>query len=251
MRVGTARCRCVRLGFSMEAAVSSNILHDRFLEIAIVSELRLLRESLKRVLDEDQSIVVTGLFADLNAALIEMSHRQPDMVLLDRTFPSARTVLHDLKAAAPKTLLVVVSVAETPDEVVAWAEAGAAGYIPRTMGLAEIPPLLNRIRHGEQLCTPSIAGALLRRLSNGASAFGQTGQIPCSLPTLTAREKQVAQLIAVGMSNKEIARSLNIGIATTKTHVHHVLGKMNLRRRGQTAKYLRNMSSASDAFSFE
>jgi DNA-binding CsgD family transcriptional regulator len=65
------------------------------------------------------------------------------------------------------------------------------------------------------------------------------------------REKQVAQLIAVGMSNKEIARSLNIGIATTKTHVHHVLGKMNLRRRGQTAGYLRNICAAADALSFE
>jgi DNA-binding NarL/FixJ family response regulator len=235
----------------MEAAVSSNVLRDRFLEVAIISELRLLRESLKRVLDEDQSIVVTGLFADLSTALVEMSHRQPAMVLLDRAFPSARTDLHDLKEVTPKSLLVVVSVAETPDEVVAWAEAGAAGYIPRTMGLAEIIPLLFRIRHGEQLCTPNIAGALLRRLSNGASAAGQTGQTPCSLPTLTAREKQVAQLIAVGMSNKEIARSLNIGVATTKTHVHNVLGKMNLRRRAQTAECLRNMSADTDAVSFE
>jgi len=235
----------------MEAASSSNILHDRFPEIAIISELRLVRESLKRVLDEDQSIVVTGLFADLSTALGEMSRRQPDMVLLDTAFPCAQTVLHDLKAAMPKTLLVVVSVAETPDEIVAWAEAGAAGYIPRTMGLAEIPPLLNSIRHGEQLCTPSIAGALLRRLSNGAWALDQTGQIPGSLPTLTVREKQVAQLIAIGMSNKEIARSLNIGIATTKTHVHNVLGKMNLRRRGQTAGYLRNLCAAADELPFE
>jgi two-component system nitrate/nitrite response regulator NarL len=237
--------------FTMEKASSSNILHDRFPELAIISELRLLRESLKRVLDEDQSIVVTGLFADLRTALVEMSRRQPDMVLLDRAFPNAQTVLHDLKAAMPKTLLVVVSVAETPDEVLAWAEAGAAGYIPRTMGLAEIPPLLDRIRHGEQLCTPNIAGALLRRLSDGAWAVAQTGQISGSLPTLTVREKQVAQLIAIGMSNKEIARSLNIGVATTKTHVHHVLGKMNLQRRGQTAEYLRNMSPATGAFSFE
>ena len=60
-----------------------------------------------------------------------------------------------------------------------------------------------------------------------------------SPPMLTTRETQIAQMIVAGMSNKDIARRLNIGLATAKTHVHHLLGKLNLQRRGQAASWMR------------
>jgi len=119
----------------------------------------------------------------------------------------------------------VIAVAETPEKVIAWAEAGAAGYIPKTASLADIAPLLVGILRGKQACSESVAAGLFRRLSIASRVNGGnrgTG----SAPALTAREAQIAQMIAAGMSNKGIARCLNIGRAAAKTHVHHLIGKL-------------------------
>jgi DNA-binding NarL/FixJ family response regulator len=126
----------------------------------------------------------------------------------------------------------VTAVSEAAEDVVAWAESGASGYIPRTAGIADLIPLVLDIKQGKQPCSASVAAGLLRRLSNGANHAA--AQI-----ALTAREAQIAQMIAAGLSNKDIARCLNIGLATTKTHVHHLLAKLNLERRGQAASWMR------------
>jgi len=80
---------------------------------------------------------------------------------------------------------------------------------------------------------------MLRRISNGGAPNGEYKNITSSA-ALTARETQIAQMIVGGMSNKDIARRLSIELATAKTHVHNILGKLNLQRRGQTANWMRS-----------
>jgi DNA-binding NarL/FixJ family response regulator len=78
----------------------------------------------------------------------------------------------------------------------------------------------------------------LRRLHNPPSHGSQAGEAPPA-STLTVRELQIIDLISAGLSNKDIARRLNIGVATTKSHVHNLLGKLNLQRRSQAAIWMR------------
>jgi DNA-binding NarL/FixJ family response regulator len=80
---------------------------------------------------------------------------------------------------------------------------------------------------------------MLRRISNGGAPNGEYKNISSSA-ALTPRETQIAQMIVGGMSNKDIARRLSIELATAKTHVHNILGKLNLQRRGQTANWMRS-----------
>ena len=134
--------------------------------------------------------------------------------------------------------VVVIAVAETAEEVIAWAEAGAVGYIPKTASLADIVPIVSGIMRGTQAFSGSVAASLLRRISDGG-ASNRGHQNTTSSPALTAREAQIAQMIATGLSNKDIARRLNIGLATAKTHVHHLLGKLNLQRRSQAVSWNR------------
>jgi DNA-binding NarL/FixJ family response regulator len=175
----------------------------------------------------------------LQGALLGIANHQPNIVLLDQAFPCGLAAVGRIRAIAPQIPVVVMAVGETSEEVISWAEAGAAGYIPRTAGLAEIVPLLVDIRGGSQPCSASVAGGLLRRLSNGGIASSGNTNVTFST-MLTTRETQIAQMIAEGMSNKDIARRLNIGLTTTKTHVHHLLGKLNLQRRGQAASWIRD-----------
>jgi DNA-binding NarL/FixJ family response regulator len=206
--------------------------------IMIVSEVRFLRESLAELLSRDSSISVSGCFGELEGFLPKIHAGSTDIVLLDEAFSDGPAVIGRLRNIAPHILVVVIAVAETAEKIITWAEAGAAGYVPRTAALAEIVPLLVEIRLGNQPCLASVASGLLRRLYIVGGANGVVREIE-SLPKLTGREAQIAQLIAEGMSNKDIARHLDIGVATAKTHVHNLLRKLNLSSRGQTAMWMR------------
>jgi DNA-binding NarL/FixJ family response regulator len=86
----------------------------------------------------------------------------------------------------------------------------------------------------------------LRHLSQAAIASDDRNGAPAAL-ALTARETQVVELLAAGLSNKDIARRLNIGVATTKSHVHNLLGKLGVQRRAQVARWMRDHHAASVA----
>jgi two-component system, NarL family, nitrate/nitrite response regulator NarL len=182
--------------------------------------------------------LIAGLFGSLQEALVGIVENQPDIVLLDAAFPDGPAAVGQIRCIAPQILIVAIAVAEAAEEVIAWAEAGAAGYIPSTASLADMCRRIVAISRGEQACSPSVAAALLRRLSNGGTTNSLSHGSPY-MPMFTAREEQIAQLIAGGASNKDIARRLNIGLATAKTHVHHLLGKLGLQRRCQAASWMR------------
>jgi two-component system, NarL family, nitrate/nitrite response regulator NarL len=133
--------------------------------------------------------------------------------------------------------IIVSAVKETEDDIVAWAEAGVIGYIPIDIALADLVRLIVDIHSGEQICSGRVANGLLRRIALTARRnVGRNTALP--VPALTRRERQVAELIRSGLSDKEIARQLNISVATTKSHVHNLFGKLSLQRRGQVADCL-------------
>ena len=171
----------------------------------IISDVRFVRESLAEVLPRAGALRILGVFADMQKALADLATSPPDVVLLDSAFPGGRSAVGQLRAFAPKVQVVVTAVAETAGDVIAWAEVGAAGYIPRNAGLDDIVPLLMDIERGKQPCSATVAGAMLRRIFNSAHP-----PVPPTA-TLTAREAQIAPMIAAGLSNKDIARRLNIG----------------------------------------
>ena len=107
-----------------------------------------------------------------------------------------------------------------------------------TAALGDFTRLVKDIHAGEQDCSSRVAAGLLRQVGLIARR-GTSPRIPLLAPTLTKREWQVAELIRSGLSDKEIARRLNISLATTKSHVHNLLGKLSVRRRNQVADYVR------------
>jgi DNA-binding NarL/FixJ family response regulator len=204
------------------------------LSLLIVSEVRFLREALAELLRRDSAVAVLGLYADIDQAIAGSFSQQPDIVLLDASFPDGAAAVRRLHIAVPGPLVVVLAVAETAENVIAWAEAGATGYVPQTTALADLVSILVAISHGDQVCSTRIASGLLRHVGRIARSTGP-GSTPEPAAQLTKREHEISVLISAGLSNKEIARRLDIGVATTKSHVHNLLNKMNVQRRGQAA----------------
>lgn len=210
----------------------------RCLRIAVVSGVRFLREGLAEILDRDPLVSVVRLCVNLSEAVALSPALEADVVLLDATVPDGAAAVRRALDVAPGMRIVAFAVRETEEDIIAWAEAGVIGYIPSTAALADLARLVLEIHSGEQICSGRVAAGLLRRIAlTGSLGTGRNRPFP--IPALTKRERQAAELIRTGLSDKEIARRLNISLATTKSHVHNLLGKLNVRRRNEVAGHLR------------
>lgn len=205
--------------------------------VFVFSDVRFLRESLAERFARDHTFMLVDYGAELDEALAQIPLLEPDIVLIDAAFPDGLAAVRRIRDVAPRIRIVALALAETEESIIAWAEAGISGYIPRSAALSDLAGVLKNIIHGEQPCPAHVTASLLRRIGH-SSAPVNGGSHPPGGMTLTRRELQIAQLIGHGLSNKEIARHLNIEPATTKSHVHNLLAKLNLQRRTQVAFWL-------------
>lgn len=204
------------------------------ISVFIVSEVRLYRDGIGRLLEHGTGIRVAGTAGTHREALPLLRVDAPDIVLLDAPLHEGPTVLRDIGVPAQKA--VILGVVEREEEVIAWAEAGAAGYVSRDGSSEDLTATIRAVARGETLYSPRMVAALLRRLAT----LAQDIPPPRSEvdERLTPRERQVAHLIGQGLSNKEIARRLCISLPTVKNHVHNILQKLDVSRRGQAAAHL-------------
>lgn len=203
--------------------------------LLIVSEVRLLREGIAGAIEGKPGLSVVGLCENLGQALFALRDRTSPIVLLDASFPKGLESLREIRTVSPAAKVVVFAISETEENVIAWAKAGAVGYIPTTTGLHEIVRFIECIIHGEQICSAVIASKLIRWVGSFRQAqYEQRLQLQSAL---TTREQEIVLMIVEGLSNKEIARHLDIELSTTKSHVHNLLGKLGLQRRGQVARW--------------
>jgi DNA-binding NarL/FixJ family response regulator len=196
--------------------------------VLIVSEICFLRESLAEILTR-AGIMVCGQSGTLPHAIAIAIAQRPEIVLLDVAFPGGTAAAISLATVPPKASVVALAIAETEENVLAWAEAGIAGYVPNTATVDDLVSLIGQIRRGEQTCPTRIVGSLLR------IGAGERAARPASpeSPPLTRREVEISRLIATGLSNKDIARRLGISLGTTKSHVHNLLAKLSVQRRAE------------------
>jgi DNA-binding NarL/FixJ family response regulator len=227
----------------MHSAPAQSADADRARSLLIVSDIRFLREGLAEVLGRNGAFTVVGTAADLDAAIEIARVHRPQVILLDAAFPHGLAAARTLDAMNPRTPIVALALAETADDVIAWAAAGISGYVPRTAAMADLVGFLRDVVSGEQTCSTRVAAGLLRWISTAART-GSEAQTTTKEPVLTIREAQVVRLLCTGLSNKEIARRLSISLATTKSHVHNLLAKLELERRGQVVRWSREHPDA-------
>ncbi len=206
--------------------------------ILIVSDIRFYREALAEVFARDGAFDIAGIAADADEALELSLSAWPQIVLVDAALTGGLTTVRRLAELLGQTPLVALALADQPDDVISWAEAGISGYVPRTTPLCDLARFLGEVARGKQTCSSHVAAGLLQWVSQ--ASFARNGRQPhAEICALTPREEEVARLISSGLSNKEIARRLDIGLSTTKSHVHNVLGKLGLDRRGKVARLSR------------
>lgn len=202
--------------------------------VLILSAVRLYRDGLASVLPGEGCLHIAGTAANDMEALAVIASQPVDVVLFDVGSPNAMDMLRELRRGAPGPKIVALALGDGEQDVIAYVEEGIAGYVCIDGSLNDLRDAVQSAVRDEMLCSPRIAGAMMRRLSTVASdRLAVRHNTPHE--ALTGREYEVARLVTRGMSNKEIARELGIELATVKNHVHRILGKLGLRRRGEIA----------------
>jgi DNA-binding NarL/FixJ family response regulator len=204
--------------------------------VLIATDVRLYRESLADILARDDGIDVVGATGDRGEMLGLIAELEPDVLLLDPAVPGSMDAVPQLANASARVKVVALAVSEAEPEVIRCAEAGVAGFVTPNDSLTDLIATIQSAARGDLLCSPQIAGTLLRRVTALAAGRSPSG----SEARLTARELQVVQLIDEGLSNKQIALRLCIEVPTVKHHVHHIFEKLGVARRGEAASRLRH-----------
>lgn len=201
--------------------------------LMILSEVRFLREGIAGAIEQGSQFFNAGLCENLKQVFSIVRNHPAPTVILDASFPNGLEAVREIRAVSPAAQVVVFAMSETQENVIAWAKAGAAGYIPTSVGLDEFVRFVEAITRGEQICSAKIVSGLMRFVGSSAREHSDL-RLAMSL---TVREREITRMIAEGLSNKEIARKLKIELSTTKSHVHNLLGKLGLSGRNRIAHW--------------
>jgi len=202
------------------------------IEVLFVSDVSLYRDGVARTLDGTRELAIVGTAGSREQTLELVCCLQPDVVLLDVNMPRAFELAREITRSTVATRIVALAIQEEDSQVIACAEAGIAGYVPRTGSVRDVIEVISAVARGEARYSPRIVGSLLRRIAALAAERQATG---VAVGGLTARESEILALLQQGLSNKMISRRLGIELATVKNHVHSVFGKLGLRRRAEAA----------------
>ena len=207
----------------------------------IASGLRLLRDGLTDALGKSDAISVVGTASDAARVRTVIRELEPDIVLLDIEMEDSLPLVHAIHDFDPSPKIVAFAVSDADDALVRYIEAGIAGYVSRDGSLTDVVATVESVGRGETIVSPRLAASLFKRLA--AQRRREEVVVSDAASELTSRERRILSLIEQGLANKEIARSLGIELATVKNHVHHVLEKLQVSRRGQAAARARGRRS--------
>jgi len=209
------------------------------IRVLIVDDHPIFRDGLAGLLATLPEVEVAATAGTAEEALAALTRTSPDVVLMDINLPGTSGVeaTRQVSQIAPATAVLVISMVDDDDSVFAALAAGARGYVLKGASAAEITAALRTVAAGGAVFGAGIAGRLL------AHGPGQPSG-PASLAQqhdLTAREREVLDLLAEGASNRQIARSLGVSLKTVQNHVSRILDKLQAADRTQAALRARDI----------
>jgi DNA-binding NarL/FixJ family response regulator len=200
--------------------------------VLIVDDDDLMRAGLKSVLASDESVQVVGEIGDGREAVQSTREHRPDIVLMDVRMPGLDGIAatREVLACSPNVKVVMLTTFEDDDYIFGALNAGASGFLLKRTRPEELIAAIHTIASGDSLLSPSVTRRVIDRMAREPPVEVAPNR---RLDSLTPREREVLELVAGGLSNGEIARSLFVEESTVKSHVKRILMKLRLRDRVQ------------------
>jgi DNA-binding NarL/FixJ family response regulator len=203
------------------------------IRVAIVDDQALMRDGFSMILEAQPDIDVVGDAANGRLGVELCARTRPDVVLMDIRMPvvdgieATRLITSD---ASCSTRVLVLTTFDLDEYVYSAMRAGASGYLLKDTPAKELVAAVRVIAQGDALLSPSITRRLIEEFARQPEPDATAAVLPADL---TDREREALELLAHGLSNREIAAQMYIGEATAKTHVSRLLTKLGVRDRVQ------------------
>ncbi len=200
------------------------------IRLVLVDDQALVRTGFRMILDETDDIEVVGEAADGAVALDVVSRAKPDVVLMDVRMPKEDGIeaTRRIRAMAGAPKVIILTTFDLDEYVFSGLRAGASGFLLKDTLADELIAAVRVVFSGEAVAGPSVTRRLIEHflMSTPRPSLKEN-----RLDVLTAREREVLTLIAQGLANGQIAVRLTVSEATVKTHIGHILSKLDLRDR--------------------
>ncbi len=208
------------------------------IRVLLADDQDIIRTGLTIILNHQPDIEVVGQAAD-GLEAIELAKRLlPDVILMDIKMPRLNGIqaTRQIVTALPKTQIIILTTYDTDDWVFDGIRAGAVGYLLKDTSGDNLADAVRGALRGESQMDPTVARKVLREFQH-ATAVGKMAPPPAPkeepLEKLTDREEEILKLLAVGLSNKEIAQQLSLSEGTVKNHISAILAKLHANDRTQ------------------
>ncbi|WP_346620089.1 response regulator transcription factor [Blastococcus montanus] len=207
--------------------------------VFVVDDHAMVRTGVRAELGDE--VTVVGEAADVASAVDGIRATRPDVVLLDVHMPGGggRAVLETLRTELPDVRWLALSVSDAAEDVIAVIRAGARGYVTKTISGPDLVDAVRRVAEDDVVFSPRLAGFVLDAFSAGPAA-----PVPADDPAtdpgldlLSAREREVMQLLARGYTYREIGSRLFISVKTVESHASNVLRKLQLSNRNELTRW--------------
>jgi DNA-binding NarL/FixJ family response regulator len=199
------------------------------IRVLIADDHAVVRQGIQMITGTESSIELVGEAKDGQEAVYQVQRLQPDVVLMDLVMPAGDGIaaIAEIKRHYPDIKIIVLTTFEDDYRIQAALEAGADGYLLKDADGEALLQAVQAVQQGDMPLHPRVA----RHLFTGRAEDYDRPEIG----QLTAREQEVLQLVAQGLTNREVARALNLSEGTVKVHVSHILGKLDASSRTEAA----------------
>jgi two-component system nitrate/nitrite response regulator NarL len=213
------------------------------LSVLLVDDHTLFRKGLAELLEQRGDIKVAGIAGNADDALQLLAQTQPDVVITDLNMPphGGLALLRQIRAQKWQGPVLILTVSDAEEDLANAMRSGAQGYLLKDMEPDDVVDAVQRAVRGETVVAPAMTLKLVHLLQGGGAATDEKSD---ALDPLTGREREILDYLAQGLSNKAIARALDISHDTVKLHVRHILAKLNLTSRVEAAVFAIEHKSA-------
>jgi DNA-binding NarL/FixJ family response regulator len=217
------------------------------IRIAIIEDNRLLRDGITVMINEQPDLKGVAAFGEVENSMSNVFNTRPDIILIDLGLRSRNSldVVKLIKKKSAEMKMIVMDLLPVQSDILDFVKAGVAGFILKEASVQEFLKTIRMVANGDKVLPPHMAGSLFTQIIERV-ANGNPNKTLMQAVKMTKRERQVVELIADGLTNKEIGHILHLSPYTVKSHVHNILEKMALHTRVQIARYAHDREEFKD-----
>src|ERR1700687_421805 len=241
----------MQVGIDAKSSTPAVSLRKPKIRIVLVEDHAILREGLKAPIEIESDFDIVGEFGSVEDCLAGIVGLQPDLLLTDLALPgrSGIELLAEIQRLSPLTRKLVLTAHENEEYIRAALNAGANGYVLKDANSAELMLAIRTVSLGQQFLCKAIASNILCGYLSGHAPGGQRTAVPAVTQSITEREREVLTRIALGNSNKLIARELGVSPKTVEKHRSNLMRKLQLHNAAAITMFaIRNGMTSSEPF---